>query len=415
VRVLKQLMRADGPFPATLSDAKTAFIRSLSGIIGRRQEPGAVNQVITLSAAVAGPEWQVALLDGLAEGLGGRYAGGADTGIEAILNRQLSKGPASVKRAALRTAVALHIETSDAMHGILTGAKIRSADPALSVEERLAEIGLLALGIYADVGETLLANMAPQQPPGLQKAAAEAYAGLDDVMKGKAALARYRQFSPEVKAIMLDMFLSRAQHHDLLLSALESGALSTGELNLDLEQRRRLLWHGSEDVRQRAAALFGDHEFSNRKEVVARYIEEVDQLEGDAQEGAFQYEPLCAKCHLYRGQGAAVGPDLSMAFSKGMEDLLTSILDPNAAIESQYTNYIVETTAGNIVDGIITAQTPTSVTLTRANGETNAVARSDIATMRTDGLSLMPEGLEEGLDARALADLLAYLRQHHHR
>jgi len=34
--------------------------------------------------------------------------------------------------------------------------------------------------------------------------------------------------------------------------------------------------------------------------------------------------------------------------------------------------------------------------------------------MRTDGLSLMPDGLEQGLDAGDLADLLAYLQQHNH-
>ena len=34
--------------------------------------------------------------------------------------------------------------------------------------------------------------------------------------------------------------------------------------------------------------------------------------------------------------------------------------------------------------------------------------------MRAEGLPLMPDGLEQGLDADGLADLLAYLRRHGH-
>ena len=39
------------------------------------------------------------------------------------------------------------------------------------------------------------------------------------------------------------------------------------------------------------------------------------------------------------------------------------------------------------------------------------VRRGDIREIRTDGLSLMPDGLEQGLEFQDLADLLAFLQQ----
>jgi hypothetical protein len=50
------------------------------------------------------------------------------------------------------------------------------------------------------------------------------------------------------------------------------------------------------------------------------------------------------------------------------------------------------------------------VTLKRAEGLTDVVPRPRIEEMASSGLSLMPEGLEQGLDPPAMADLIAFLR-----
>ena len=42
-------------------------------------------------------------------------------------------------------------------------------------------------------------------------------------------------------------------------------------------------------------------------------------------------------------------------------------------------------------------------------GETETVSRADVKRMRSSGLSIMPEGLEQGLDHQAVADLIAYV------
>ena len=159
------------------------------------------------------------------------------------------------------------------------------------------------------------------------------------------------------------------------------------------------------------AALFGDQEFSNRRPIVDQYLAKVLPLAGDARRGAAHFRAQCAKCHQLGGIGHAVGPDLGMAFAKAKEDLLTSMLDPNAAIDPQYTNYFVTTGKGEEIQGVIKTETPSSITLVRASGESDTILRSQIRQIRTDGLSLMPEGLEKGLSAQDFADLIAFLQE----
>ncbi len=415
---------ADGDIGATgftsgVSDGRLDVVRHLASVAGTARGPADLGTVLRLAGRPGlGDPWRVALLDGLADGLERGEPSPAGAGAGRDLNALL--GPRSttpVVRAALRVATHLEVEATEARDRALAAARRRAADPDLAVDRRLEEVALLALGTYAEVGATLLALMEPQSPLEVQVAAARALAGLADpdaAPRGEAVLDRWRRYGPEVRGVALGMLLRTRAFHAPLIVALETGALRVGELNLDLEQRRRLLRRSTEDLQRRAAALFGDHEFSNRRETVDRLLPEVMGRRGNPGRGEAHFQALCAQCHSFRGQGHAVGPDLGMAFTKGSEDLLTSIVDPNAAIAPEYTNYQVDTVAGELLNGIIAGETPTSVTLARANGETETILRSEISEMRTDGLSLMPDGLEQGLDAGDLADLLAYLQQHSH-
>ena len=408
-----------GAFTSDVSDGRRDVVRHLASMTGTARWPADLGTVLRLAARPGlDDRWRVALLDGLADGLERGEPSPAGTALEGDLNTLLGPSSATpVVRAALRVATHLEIEATEARDRALAGARQRAVDSGLMVDRRVEEVALLALDTYSQAGATLLALMEPQSPLEVQVAATRALAGLADPTAeglGQAVLDGWRRYGPEVRTIALGMLLRTRAFHEPLIVALETGAVRVGELNLDLEQRRRLLRRSTEDLQRRAAALFGDHEFSNRRETVDRLLPEVMGRRGNAGRGEAHFQTLCAPCHFFRGQGHAVGPDLGMAFTKGAEDLLTSIVDPNAAIAPEYTNYQVDTVAGELTSGIIAGETPSSVTLARANGERETILRSEISEMRTDGLSLMPDGLEQGLDAGGLADLLAYLQQHSH-
>ncbi|HEV3167866.1 MAG TPA: c-type cytochrome, partial [Isosphaeraceae bacterium] len=119
---------------------------------------------------------------------------------------------------------------------------------------------------------------------------------------------------------------------------------------------------------------------------------------------------VCATCHRAEGQGTQVGPDLATVTGRTPEDLLTHILDPNREVPPSYLNYTLATSDGRVVSGLIADESATAVTLKRAEGATDVIPRSRIEQIASTGLSLMPEGLEQGVDPQAMADLIAYVR-----
>jgi putative heme-binding domain-containing protein len=131
---------------------------------------------------------------------------------------------------------------------------------------------------------------------------------------------------------------------------------------------------------------------------------------GDAQKGVVLFRQNCSVCHRLHGEGTEIGPDLAMVTGKPSDVLLTALLDPNQAVESRYIGYNVTTRNGRELSGIISAETPTSITLRSQGGVEEVLLRSDITEMRSSGLSLMPEGLEKALKPQDLADLIAFLR-----
>ena len=360
-------------------------------------------------------ERRAALIDGLADGLErADMPPPAAAPAARAVSRLLDSSRTPVVHAALRVVSAAGETDLAAVQRALDRARTRALDEALAIETRTAEIALLGLGRYPQVGGTLLALMEPQAPPALQTGAARAVAGLDDPARGPVTLGRWRRYGPAVKQIVLDMLLGNQPFHLLLIEALENGDLTAGELDLDFGQRRRLLQRSTEEIRSRAAAFFSDHEFGGRQAVVDEWLPQVVGRRGRVDRGETHFENLCAQCHRFRGVGYPVGPSLDMAFFRGEEDLLTSILDPSAAFAPEYANYLVETVDGELLDGILATETAAAVTLSRANGASDTVSRGRIRELRAEGRSLMPDGLEQGLDGDGLADLLAYLRQHNH-
>ena len=143
--------------------------------------------------------------------------------------------------------------------------------------------------------------------------------------------------------------------------------------------------------------------------MVEQYREAV-LLKGDGGRGGVLFGKLCASCHALGGQGNVVGPDLSALTDKSSQAMLIAILDPNAAVESKYTYYTVDTRDGRNLTGIITEETSASVRVLQANAITETVRRVDIREMKSSKMSMMPEGLEMGLTSQDVADLIRFIQ-----
>ena len=117
----------------------------------------------------------------------------------------------------------------------------------------------------------------------------------------------------------------------------------------------------------------------------------------------------CAQCHVFRGEGGKVGPDLTDFASKGRAEIYRSIAAPSAAIEPDYTTYTVATREGQVLSGIVRAEGPEEIKVTDTNARAATVRRDQIQEIRPSATSIMPPGLAGALGDSAVRDLIAYL------
>lgn len=291
----------------------------------------------------------------------------------------------------------------------ITRARRRVADPAVPVSERVTQLGLVGFDEMDRRRDFLLTLLDFRQPLELQVAAIGLLTRQEDLPTAKRLVELWPGLSREVRSRAGDYLIYRRAFHDLLMSALEQGRVPLGQLNLDLERRRRLLWSDDAGIRRRAEALFSDAGVVTRAAALDR-MKGAATLAGNSDAGKRLYRDRCATCHVFGGEGAEVGPNLTEIHRKGATTLLSDILDPNAAVDVEYVNYTIEDDTGEIFSGIVLGETDRLVTVRSAGGIDATVERSRIQTMTSSGLSLMPEGLEDGMTVQDMADLLAFLQ-----
>ncbi|MFO0844653.1 MAG: PVC-type heme-binding CxxCH protein [Gemmataceae bacterium] len=118
----------------------------------------------------------------------------------------------------------------------------------------------------------------------------------------------------------------------------------------------------------------------------------------------------CLKCHTVRGVGGQVGPDLSMIGKKASrENLIESILYPSKAIADQYVQWVVQTSKGVTVQGLLVEETPDAVVLRDAEGRDTRIRKAEIESRDKSPKSIMPEDTISQLREEDLLDLVEYL------
>jgi thiosulfate/3-mercaptopyruvate sulfurtransferase len=119
----------------------------------------------------------------------------------------------------------------------------------------------------------------------------------------------------------------------------------------------------------------------------------------------------CAQCHVFRGSGGKVGPDLTEIARKGRAEIYRSIAAPSAAIEPDYISHTVATKAGQVLVGLVRAEGPDAIRVTDTNARSTLVPRRQIQQIRPSGTSIMPIGLAATFGDAAMRDLIAYLTE----
>jgi putative membrane-bound dehydrogenase-like protein len=288
---------------------------------------------------------------------------------------------------------------------ILDEARSVAADEKRSTASRVAATLRLRFAALGDVLALLAGQLAPRQPPDLQKATVETLARFDDPRVATTLLQAWDGLSPQLRATAAEALFARPAWLGAFLDAVEQGSVAHGDL--DAARLDLLKSYPDSGVQKRAATLFGQG-LPRRQEVVAAYQPALARP-GDRDRGKALFKTHCSTCHRLENVGQQVGADLAAIRDRGLDSVLLNILDPNREVKPQYQSYVLVTEAGRVVTGMITAETANSLTIRRADGGDETVLRLEIDELKSTGLSFMPEGLEKQVDVIAMADLLAYL------
>jgi putative heme-binding domain-containing protein len=233
----------------------------------------------------------------------------------------------------------------------------------------------------------------------------ETLARFEDQSAAAILLGGWPEMSPKLRATAAEALFARPAWAEAFLGAVEKGLVSRGDV--DPARLELLKKYPVAAVRSRAARVFAAAR-AGRRDVVAAYQKSL-QLPGDRQRGKAVFKEHCSLCHRLEGVGRQIGAELSAIRDRGLDAVLLNILDPNREAMPQFQTYILVTTGGRVLTGMIADETANSLKIRMPDGSEEIVLRLQIEELRGTGLSFMPEGLEKQIDVTAMADLLAYL------
>jgi putative membrane-bound dehydrogenase-like protein len=288
----------------------------------------------------------------------------------------------------------------------------RALDNRLDDKARLA-----AIDVLADVcPPALLVRLTPLISKGagepLQSAALRALARGNDTNLAETILAAYGGMPAALRSQARDVLLAKRPWAGLLLERVARGELDPQEI--PVEQLRVVASHGDADLDALVRKYWGAIQPATTEErlaVARRLNNDLRAADGHAQPGRELFGKHCGTCHTLFGEGEKIGPDLTHANRRDRAFLLNSIVDPNAVVRKEYTNYTVQTGDGRVLSGLIVDQDAGNLTLLTAKNERLRLPRSQIESLAESPNSLMPDNIAEQLTPQNLRDLFAWLEQ----
>jgi len=374
---------------------QSQFLRELCDLIGARQNADEILPSLAgilslgdLKSPVAKQATELAIVGVLGLGQGVARRGKA---FSEVLD-QLEEREAGVKAA---------------LQPIFAAASKFAVDPQTPPILRADSIALLQFSGFEVAGSPLLklAFTDPEQSTRLK--AIDVLATYRDPQIAGALLTKYPEQTPVLRRGILQALLRDEARTKQLLDEISAGKIAATEL--DPLSVQSLVKHRNEAIRSSALNVFAALIPADRKQVLDQYQSAL-KMNPDPRRGMAIFEKNCTACHRIGTLGVDVAPDIADSRTKTPAQLLVDILNPNQAIDNNYVSYTIITNDGKSHTGVISAETPVSITLRQPEGKTVQLLRADVDELRSNGISLMPDGLEKNIMVDQMADLISFIK-----
>lgn len=276
-------------------------------------------------------------------------------------------------------------------------------------EHRLDALEILATlpAVDASADEIVLNVVRKEVDGELRSKALSLVAGRRTPETSEVLLSLLAKQTPALRGQIFDALLSRPERVIALLDAMEKGRIKPREL--DQARATRLLKTTNAEIKARAEKLLASAMPADRTKALEDYKQAL-ALKADPHRGKEVFKKNCATCHKIGDVGIEVGPSIADLRTKTLEQVLIDVIQPNKAIDNNFVSYTVVTNDGVQYVGIIAAETPGSVTLKMPDGKSQSVLKSDIDEMASNGVSLMPEGIERNIPKQDMADVISFVK-----
>ncbi len=292
-----------------------------------------------------------------------------------------------------------------------SGALLKLLNDAAAPEERRAQAAASLIGIR-DLDPAILPAIAEvlgsKAPATLQHRLLEELGNTGDRASGAALIAAYSKVSPVLQEVAFAQILKRAEWTSAFIEALKEKTVpfaSLGTIALD-----KLRHYPDARIAEQASAAIDairGPSIQQKDQLIAQLLPNVEEG-GDPVKGKELFMGTCAVCHKINGQGANLAPDLTGIGAHPRAELLVDIVDPNREVDPSFAAFDFTMKNGDVFQGIISRENAETILVRDAAGD-HELNKTDIASRRELGRSLMPEGFE-ALGAPTLRDILAFLQ-----
>ncbi|WP_299469413.1 PVC-type heme-binding CxxCH protein [uncultured Gimesia sp.] len=323
--------------------------------------------------------------------------------VEVLFRNLLSRASGSTKNVIAQSTSA---RTAHLLKEMMQTAIQQATNSKLPVKTRIDAIPTLSIGKFDETHEVFEELLTVQQPLPVRQRAITTLGLINDDRVADLLIETWPGFSPQLRMSAVETLFSRKAWLLTMLDSIKQGEINPGDIS---PERVQLLKTNQDvEIKKLAESLFHDQRLTGRSDIVKEYQAAL-KLKGDSENGKLVFKKACAACHQLENVGVQLGADLKAIKDRGTEAVLLNILDPNREVKPQYVTYLLVTTQGRTITGLIKEENANSITIARADGTSDTVLRIDIDELISSRLSFMPEGLEKQISKQEMADLLAYL------
>ncbi len=217
-------------------------------------------------------------------------------------------------------------------------------------------------------------------------------------------------FPAELQPRAIELLTQRPAWAKTLLNAVGDKKIAAAAINVN--QARRLYDTKDIEVRELLAKHWGvvrEGRSPDRDKIITEMRGLIRKSPGDAMKGEAAFKKVCAQCHKLYGDGAEVGPDITLNGRNDYTQLLSNVFDPSLVIGAGYRSFTVLTQGGRVINGLLVEESPQRIVLKVQGGKQEIIPRDDIDEFKVSEISLMPEQLEKQLSQQEIVDLFAYI------